>query len=310
MARAYRAVDDLADASFGLHGLSARVPYISEIDAVGDDPYTPLVAIAPMGSAHHLRRFAGLYVSDYGGAELLNETTFKIMVEYSPATDRTIGLWRRSVRFANQSSKFAYSLPETDAGGAIITPSKRVASFDYEAVSEGTNTEYYTGGRNTRVRRTGFLIDADLQTEGGLTALIYEILVPQLNAKKIRALSSLKWHTNAIAFIGYPVWTLAFSNFQVDDEVLVLPGAGVGRIAQWYSNVLIELMYKPISEIDPYGWRAEELQDFYRNDEGRTAPVYRDDEGALDPVRQSFIKKYEIDFASLFGIVSNLLPQV
>jgi hypothetical protein len=221
-----------------------------------------------------------------------------------------IGQWRRSVRFASETKPFTWSLPEKKGD-----PSFRVATRDYDIASPqsagiytATITEksdagaYVTGPKN--LIRTGFFNDASLASNDGITSIVYDIFMPQLSGKQVRDLSSLKWHTNSIDFLGYPTWTLIFANWECHDEVMTLPGSR--PIVQWYTNLSVELLYKEIDvQESPFGWRGIILYDtFSPSGAGRGVPVYLNG----TQVSQRFVQYPEINFANLFGVINYGVP--
>jgi hypothetical protein len=304
---AYPFVDAYEDSSIGLHGGHNRMPWISVIDAAGDDPYAPVYDAAPIGAAHPLPRMSGLVVVGYDTAQLLggpdDELTYKVYVNYGPASDRTIGLWRRSVRFASDTKMLAYSLPEYYANGTLKTPRYLIGSYKYEGTDVAANPEYYADQSAQKLKRTAVYQQKEMPVNHGISAIIYEILVPQLSAKKLREIHQLKWHTNQYDWLGHPYWSLQFSNYAIDDEVLSLPG-NRGTTAAWYSNVMLEiLMDSKDKALNPYGFRAEVRQDEWTRDDGTVAPVTQLIDGTKVSVTRTFVKYPQVSFSNLFGIL-------
>lgn len=322
MARAYVAVDWLEDSSIGLSGGHINVPFIIEIDAAGDDPYTPWLAAAPFGSdirsisgmpAAVARRFVGLVSVEYGFPRLLNEKTYRGVVTYGPTSDRTIGLWRRSVRFASETKPFTWSLPELDENGNFTEfgKPKKVGSRQYVGADDLPNSPYSvtvvdpaTGNLKTqKLKRTGFIENSNLSVNDGITSIVYEILVPQLTSKTVRNLGALKWHTNQFPWLDYPQWSLIFANWEAHDEVLVLPGAR--PIAAWYSNVVMEILYRPINKsTNPHGWRAVVLQDFWEYQDKFSEPVIDNTNGDSRLAIGTFVQYQHVSFDSLFSLIN------
>lgn len=330
MSTAYPRFDAIEDSSIGLSGGHLRVPYIIELDAVGDDPYTPLIAAAPLGSAPNIRtrtirgslsgtvanRFSGLVVVEYESPRLLNEKTFQAFVVYGPASDRTIGLWRRSIRFASETKPFDWSLPETDEAGHVTTPSQRVGSYDYAVMADQSLGSNYVatvkqGGTNKtlNVEPTGFTQESNASSNDGITSFVYEILIPQLTPLQVRKISALKWHTNKFDWNGYSNWTLIFANWESHDEVIVLPGSR--PTAFWYSNVSVEILYREIDpDRFPFGWRAVRLNEHLKLTSG-TVPVFDVSNGIADRVSsRTFIQYHQVAFDTLFGLFGTGSPLV
>jgi len=310
MAEAYFHVDWLNDSSVGLDGGHNFVPCVSIIDTAGDDPYEPVIAFAPMGSVHPMaERFPGLVVLNYGDCRLLNEKTYIITIEYGPATNRTINLWRRSTRFASETRPFKWSLPEESSN----TPARRVGSNIYVPHDSGDFVakkikvvESTTPGVpptlvDQRLKRTEKVADdANLSVNDGITAIMYDAFTYQLTTKRVREISSVKWSTNKFKWLGYPTWTLLFSNWACDDDVMAVPVLGGRPTAQWFSNVTVEVLYRPITPEHPYGWRSVAHTEAYHSESGGSAPVLTI--GDEEPVTTTHIRYPEVDFYTLFPL--------
>lgn len=324
MSRAFLPVDWLESSSIGLSGGFLEVPFVIEIDTAGDDPYSPLLAACPYGSELRAvsgvpvdiaRRFSGMVSTEYGFPRILNETTYRALVTYGPISDRTIGLWRRSVRFASETRQLVWSLPEVDASGnytqingVVVGKPKRVGTNEYKPLPENSQSEYAAGdGPTFPVERTDNFLDANYPVNDGITAIVYDILVPQLTAKQVREISSFKWHTNKTPFLGYSNWTLIFSNWEAHDEVILIPGSR--PIPQWFSHVSVEILFKPkVKDLNPYGWRAVVMPDVFKFDNGNTRPVFKRDGANYIPSVHTFVQYPQVDFHSLFTMFNSGLP--
>ncbi len=322
MATAYLFVDFLESASLGLSGGSIELPFIIEIDAIGDDPYVPWFAACPFNCALRqvagmpiaiARRFVGLFATEFSNPVLLNEKTYRGVVTFSPATDRTIGLWRRTVQFSSQTKPFQWSLEERDQSGNItqingeqVGQSKRVGTNEYK-LTDDAQADYFIkdpvpNSSNVlfkKCHRTGNIIDANHSVNDSITAITYDAIVPQLSSQAIRDIGNLKWNCNIVEWNGYQTWSMIFSNFEAFDEVLVLPGNQA--LVQWYSNVRVELLYWPINkDVNPHGWRALVLPDVIKFDNGATREVFRATGGNFNRSANTFVQYKQVNFNYLF----------
>lgn len=320
MAQAYPEFRAGEGDTIGIHGSSSEWPYIVEVDNEGDDPLTVLFGVAAIGSPHPDPRFAGNVVGDYRKAERLNERFQRIYVLYSSLSDQVIGQWRRSVKFANETRVLARSLANIAPDGeTIIDVPLDVGPTKWDVADLSSATVFHT---RAAVRAPGTIIDQPvkllptlsidrskgIEVNDGIMAIGYDNLVPQLSIVKLQRLMSYRWHTNLGPWPGfrgsdsYPRWSLIFSNFAVDDQVLNLPIAG----PYWFSAVSIEFLYRPLDNfLNPFGWRGRREPEYYSDDRNFAAQVFQ--KRASDDAEVSVSKDYVIypdaQFRNIFNVI-------
>ena len=315
MAQAYPHITAGEGDVLSQHGNESQWPYIVELDNVGDDPWAVLFTVAAPGSRHPDPRFNGLTVSGYRKDQLLNEKWWRIFVLYSPLSDQTLGIWRRSGRFANEVRPLHYSLNHFNDDGVLIDAALPVGSPKYEIDSATPRTgEYFIDtpdGADIQLKKVGGIDPSSpgIDVNDAIIALNYEITIPQLSRGTIQSLMSFKWNTNQFDWPtaasgrgsdGYPAWSLIFSGMAFDDVIINLTGYG----PIWYSIVNIELLYRPIEKgVNPYGWRGTSRTDTYSDDKNYRSPVYKIQGGLLQ--KKNYVTYEEASFHSLFGLLGS-----
>lgn len=329
MARAYPAFQAGEGDTLGVRGNESEWPYVVELDNEGDDPIAVMLTTIRLGDPHPDPRFAPLMlVGDYRKGERINEKTWFVWVLFKNLSEATIGLWRRGGRFANETRRIYRSLQNRAADGTVldpaipIGPSKWVKPTPPVAGSEGLppdpgdpwTNQYYTldDKRNQQPLNLAQKIDPSnfgRDINDGILSLTYEITIPQLNITQITGLTAQRWRTNhdrwpTTGARRYPRWSLIFSNFAFDDEALV-----IGNQPRWYSHLIMEFLYRPITVLTPQGWRGEIEIQYYSDDEGYIGEVYdANRQGAL--VTKNYVLYEQTDYNWLFSITGASPPVI
>ena len=306
----------------GLHGMSSEWPYIVELDNEGDDPWPVLWTVAGMGQPHPDPQFRDrLFVTDYRKGDRLNEKFWRILVIYSPASEQTIGVWRRSGRFGNESKQLFHSLAHLADDGTVIDARKRIGSTKYKlpvAAAAGVTAEPWLGIHKTA---SGKPINATeaidpstgiIEVNDAILPLQYEITTPQLSVTQIQFIMSYRWCTNnapwpdRAGMATYEKWSLIFSGFAFDDLVILTGGAG----AIWFSQCQTEILYRPLRpKSNPWGWRGVRRYDSYSGDDGRLEDVYDVSvPGQSRLTSQDYVVYEEANFNDLFLGIGRTVP--
>jgi len=309
----------------GLHGIASEWPYIVEVEFESDNPIVEIRKVAELGDMHPDPHFKDLlYVSDYRKGEHLNEKTWRIYVTYSGPSERTIGLWRRSGRFGSETKQLRHSIGYWDAAGNIHdlnpnTDSKRIGTSKYVLpverspgvpVGDPWKGRYITAGEPGLKLNVTDEVDpttGTVEKNSLVIPLSYEITVVQLTVNKIQEIASFGWCTNKWEWPrgngAYEAWSLIFSGFAWEDEVLLI--GGVGPI--WFSHCQVELLYKPVHPVtNRFGWRGERRYDAYNDGRGNLSDVGI--VGTVDRATRDYVINEERSFNSLFGAIGGSVP--
>jgi hypothetical protein len=208
------------------------------------------------------------------------------------------------VRFANEVRRIERSLGHFGSDGRVLDVALDIGPSKWEPTT--TNSGTTAGGKNVSQKAAIDSSKAGIEINDGLMALNYEIVTWQLSITQLTTLMSYRWHTNndkwpaRTAFKAYPKWSLIFSNFAVDDEILNLPLSG----PYWFSRVNFEILYRPLHPIlNPVGWRGRVEYESYRDDEGYIAQVFKElSNGSFSPLTKNYVLYEEARFADIFGV--------
>lgn len=327
MAQAYPDFDAGAGDMLSQQGSSSEWLYHVEVDDEGDEPWPVLFAVAGPGTPHPVARFQGLRVSGYRMDTRVNERWYRIVVIYSPLSDETYGIWRRSGQIGSETRQLTRSLASYPAEGQFPTPGDDTAidqsipvgwSKYLVANTEGTGAwqnKYRSFDGAIKLNRADGINPSGggIEVNEGILSLGYEITTVQLSINKIKSLQSFAWSTNSGSWPrrttrgsggAYDAWTLIFSGMRFDDLIINLTGVG----PYWFSHVSVELLYKPLSSfLNPFGWRGVSREEYADDGSGHNIPVFENIPGGTT-FRQS-VKNYvtypDADFYGLFGLLGS-----
>lgn len=315
MAQAYPDFGAGEGDTIGYQGSSSEWLYHVEVDNPSDDPITVLITVAAPGSPHPDPRFAGNIVTDYRKRKRLNETWWDIDVIFGPLSDQTLGQWRRSGRFGNETKRLDWSLGNiADDGRTVLDVPVQIGASKYALPNKDATppqpwTEKFRTTSGLDINRI-LAIDPSsgaLEVNDAILPLNYEITIPQLRITQIIDIMSYRWVCNSADWPfkstrnanTYEQWSLIFSGFAFDDRVINLASAG----PLWFSDVQIELLYKPIDDIrNFYGWRGTSQPDYFIDDQGFRHEVHeRIGDGERRAVK-NYVTYPEASFYNLFRI--------
>jgi hypothetical protein len=322
MAQAYPEFGAGEGDTIGHHGTQSEWPYLVELDAEGDDPIAVLLTVAPPNSPHPDPRYNAMVVTDYRKDKQKNEKWWRIIVVFGSLSEQTLGQWRRSGHFGSETRQLEWSLGSfTDDGQfptqgdqTVIDAPLEVGSRKYTLpATDGTTgpwtNEYATEGGKIKLNLVADAVDPStggIEVKEGILPLGYENIIPQLSIFTLKTLMSYAWTTNRFAWPAktiaragtYLPWTLVFTGMSFDDVVINLAGG-----VYWFTQVRVELLYKPISVQNPFGWRGVQRGETYTDPNGFRYPVFKVVNEGFKRIVKNHVTYPESNFGAMFGFM-------
>lgn len=259
---------------YGLSGIDGTLTYVATIDAMGDDPVTPVAALMPLGTPHPQTTRSSLVVYDYAKRRQLDHPlVWLVDVIFASKHKAEFGGWRIEVDIGGGAEHMT-----RDLDGALIGPKVyRPAKDDETPTHYTTVAEPINGSTTLALIETAAIRPVGYDREGDEMTVTFYRTCPTMTAVMIRSAGFFRRRVNNATFEGWPKHTWLCTGIQIREMPIIISGQRDTGLA--YPTRLV-------FRVSETGWRTIKRYSTWIDDHGNESLIFPSVEGPPTPEQQ------------------------